>query len=99
MLAEQDDQGLIEVTTELHPATVADFTEGLDADETWRVLGHAPLAVQADIFSYYSNSKQDEMVHGAGRQRMSALLEEMAPDNRVDLLKRLDESVVEELLP
>ncbi len=30
---------------------------------------------------------------------MSALLEEMAPDNRVDLLKRLDESVVEELLP
>jgi magnesium transporter len=99
MLAEQDDQGLIEVTTELHPATVADFTEGLDTDETWRVLGHAPLAVQADIFSYYSNAKQDEMVHGAGRQRMSALLEEMAPDNRVDLLKRLDESVVEELLP
>ncbi len=64
MLAEQDDQGLIEVTNELHPATVADFTEGLDTDETWRVLGHAPLAVQADIFSYFSNAKQDEMVHG-----------------------------------
>ncbi len=99
MLAEQDEQGLIEVTTELHPASVADFTEGLEATETWEVLRHAPLAIQADIFSYFSNTKQDELVHGAGRQRMSALLEEMAPDNRVDLLKRLDPQVVEELLP
>lgn len=98
-LAEKDDHGLAEVTTELHPATVADFTEGLTVDETWEVLSHAPLATQAEIFSYYSNAKQEEMVLGGGRQRMSALLEEMAPDNRVDLLKRLDENVVQELLP
>ncbi|MDX1964719.1 MAG: magnesium transporter [Pirellulales bacterium] len=99
MLAENDDQGLTEVTNELHPATVADFTEGLSVEDVWRVLAHAPLAVQADIFSYYSNSKQEELVHEGGRRHMSALLEEMAPDNRVDLLKRLEPSVVEELLP
>jgi magnesium transporter len=99
MLAEKDDQGLIEVTNELHPASVADFTEGLSVDETWEVLSHAPLVVQADIFSYYSNTKQEEMVHGGGRGRMSSLLEEMASDNRVDLLKRLEPAVVEELLP
>jgi magnesium transporter len=99
MLAEKDSQGLFEVTTELHPATVADFTEGLSVEETWEVLSHAPLGTQAEIFSYYSNTKQEEMVLGAGRQRMSSLLEEMASDNRVDLLKRLDENVVQELLP
>jgi magnesium transporter len=99
MLAEKDAQGLFEVTTELHPATVADFTEGLTVEETWEVLSHAPLGTQAEIFSYYSNTKQEEMVLGAGRQRMSSLLEEMASDNRVDLLKRLDENVVQELLP
>jgi magnesium transporter len=99
MLAEQDAQGLFEVATELHPATVADFTEGLDVEETWEVLSHAPLATQAEIFSYYSNGKQEEMVLGGGRQRMGSLLEEMAPDNRVDLLKRLDDNVVQELLP
>ena len=60
------------MTTELHPATVADFTEGLTVDETWEVLSHAPLGTQAEIFSYYSNTKQEEMVLGAGRQRMSA---------------------------
>src|SRR5688500_5113919 len=79
MLAEKDDHGLAEVMTELHPATVSDFTEGLTVDETWEVLSHAPLATQAEIFSYYSNAKQEEMVLGGGRQRMSALLEEMAP--------------------
>ena len=50
MLAENDDQGLREVATELHPATVADFTEGLNVEETWRVLARAPLARQAEIF-------------------------------------------------
>jgi magnesium transporter len=78
---------------------VADFTEGLMVDETWRVLARAPLARQAEIFSYYAIPKQVELVLGSGRQRMGALLEEMAPDNRVDLLQHLDPQVVEELLP
>lgn len=99
MLTENDDQGLQEVVTELHPATVADFTEGLSVEETWEVLARAPLTTQAEIFSYYSPEKQQEMVLAGNRHRVSALLEEMAPDNRVDLLKRLDPPVVEELLP
>jgi len=99
MLAENDDEGLRAVAMELHPATIADFTEGLSVDETWRVLARAPLARQAEIFSYYAIPKQVEMVLGSGRERMSALLEEMASDNRVDLLQNLDPQVVEELLP
>ncbi|MGC4002398.1 MAG: magnesium transporter [Pirellulales bacterium] len=99
MLAEGDEDGLKNFVTELHPASVAEFSEGLDVEETWRVLGYAPLAMQADIFSYYAHPKQDEMVHGSGRKRMSALIEEMAPDDRIDLLKRIDENVVEEILP
>lgn len=99
MLAEGDDDGLKNFVVELHPASVAEFSEGLDVEDTWRVLVHAPLGLQAEIFSYYSDAKQDEMVHGSGRQRMSALLEEMAPDDRIDLLKRIDENVVEEILP
>ncbi len=99
MLAEGDDQGLRDVVEELHPATVADFTEGLSVDETWRVLARAPLANQAEVFAFYPLAKQAELVLGSGRDRMSALLEEMASDNRVDLLKHLDPEVVEELLP
>ena len=39
------------------------------------------------------------MATGAGRERMSRLIEAMAHDERVDLLKRLDPEVVESLLP
>lgn len=39
------------------------------------------------------------MASGVGRERMSALLERMSHDDRVDLLKRLDDEVVESLLP
>ena len=75
MLAENDDQGLREVATELHPATVADFTDGLTVDEIWRVLSRAPLARQAEIFAYYAIPKQVEMVLGASpaRPRSSAV--------------------------
>src|ERR1700704_2018249 len=99
MLAEGDEQGLRDVVMELHPATVADFTEGLTVDETWKVLAASPLARQAEVFAYYPIEKQVEMVLGSGRERMSRLLEEMASDNRVDLLQHLDPQVVEELLP
>ena len=53
MLAEGDEQGLRDVVMELHPATVADFTEGLTVDETWKVLAASPLARQAEVFAYY----------------------------------------------
>ena len=43
--------------------------------------------------------KQVEMVSGAGRERMSKLLEAMSPDDRVDLLRQLDPEVVEGLMP
>lgn len=99
MLAEGDEEGLREFATALHPATVAECAEDLDIEETWRLLSHAPLTEQAEIFSYFPLHKQIEMVDGAGRERMSKLIEEMAPDNRVDLLERLDEKVVENLLP
>ena len=38
MLAGNDQQGLAEVMTELHPATIADFSEGLSVEDTWQLL-------------------------------------------------------------
>jgi len=99
MLAEGDDAGMRDVTTELHPATIAEFSEGLTNEETWRLLDHATIERQAEIFAYFPIEKQVEMVEGIGKERMSRLLEEMPPDNRVDLLKRLEPELVESLLP
>ncbi len=87
MLSTGDQNELAAVMTELHPATVADFSEGLSVEETWRLLDHAPVERQAEVFSFFPLDKQVEMVSGVGRDRMSKLLEAMSPDDRVDLLE------------
>jgi magnesium transporter len=99
MLAERDEAGLKEIVTELHPATIAEFSEGLSDEDTWQLLDHAPVPRQAEILSFYPPAKQIEMVTGAGRHRISKLLEAMPHDDRVDLVRRLDPEVVDDLLP
>jgi magnesium transporter len=99
MLSTGDDDQLTAVMTELHPATIADFSEGLSVEETWKMLDHASVDRQAEVFAFFPFDKQVEMVEGVGRDRMSKLLEAMSPDDRVDLLKRLDTEVVESLVP
>jgi len=99
MLAAHDANGLSAVIDELHPATTADFSEGLSVEETWQLLDYAPVEKQAEVFAFFPIEKQVEMVSGVGRDRMSRLLEAMSPDDRGDLLKRLDSEVVESLMP
>ena len=99
MLAEGDTAGLREVAEELHPETVAEFTEGLDDAEVWRVFDAMPFERQAEIFPYYPMARQVELVKSGDRQHLGGLLEWMAADNRDDLLRELDPELVEEILP
>jgi magnesium transporter len=99
MIAEGDAQGLREVAEELHPATVAEFSEGLDPPEIWHLLSTVPVERQAEIFPYYPMSSQVELFETADRGRLGGLLEAMAADNRDDLLRELDPAFVEEILP
>jgi magnesium transporter len=99
MLAEGDASGLREVAQELHPATVAEFTEGLDDREIWQLLDAVPVERRAEIFAYYPMSRQVDLVKQADRAHIGPLLEWMAADNRDDLLRELDPEFVEEILP
>jgi magnesium transporter len=99
MLAENDDAGMKQITSELHPAMLADITEGLSADETWQLLDRAELHHRAEIFAYFPLERQIALAAGAGRERMSKLIEAMPHDSRVELIRRLDPEVVDALLP
>ena len=99
MLAEEDSAGLREVAQELHPATVAEFSEGLDDGEIWRLLGSVPVERQAEIFPYYPLSRQVDILKAADRDHLGPLIEWMAADNRDDLLRELEPDFVEEILP
>jgi magnesium transporter len=99
MLAEGDTAGLREVAVELHPATVAEFSAGLDDGELWQMLEALPVERQAEIFPYYPMPRQVELVKAGDRAHLGPLIEWMASDNRDDLLRELDPELVEEILP
>jgi len=99
MLAEDDASGLREVAAELHPASVAEFSEGLEDREIWQLLGAVPVERQAAIFPYYPIARQVRLIEAVDHQRLGPLIEAMAADNRADLLRELDAEKVEEILP
>jgi magnesium transporter len=51
------------------------------------------------VFGFFSRARQMELIATIDKPHLSALLEVMAPDDRVDLLKRMDSAQVELLLP
>ena len=64
LLAEQDAAGIREVAEELHPATVAEFSEGLEDAELWQLLDALPVEERAAIFPYYPLPRQVQLVEG-----------------------------------
>ena len=99
MLAENDASGLHDVAAELHPASVAEFSEGLEDGEIWKLLDTVPVERQAEIFPYYPIARQVRLIEGADHGRLGPLIEAMAADNRADLLREVDPQRVEEILP
>src|SRR5687768_4744181 len=99
MLAENNAFELQEFCTALHPARTAEFMEGLDAPDSWRVLRHADLKLREDIFSYLDRDKQLEIIHLQDRAEVAELLADLPADDRVDLLRDVHPQIVEEILP
>ena len=99
MLAAGDAAQLREFCTALHPGHTADFMEGLTPAEAWQVLLHAELPVRAELFGFFDQAKQVEILETADRQEMAALVGQLPPDDRVDMLNEVDPGVVSELLP
>ncbi len=99
MLSENDEQGMKEFCEALFPAVSAEILIEVSPEEAWRVLSKCSLARLVEIFEYFTLPFQIELVDLMDRECLSRLIEEMAPDDRVDLLERLDPNHVESILP
>ena len=98
MLADANVVELQEFCEALHPARTAEFMEGLSADEAWKVLLHAEPFNRVEIFRYLEEEKQIEIITEQERDQIAFLLAELAPDDRVDILAKIDQSIVDDLL-
>ncbi|MFH1266773.1 MAG: magnesium transporter [Planctomycetota bacterium] len=100
MLAENDTAALEEFCTALHhPARTAEFMEGLTAQEVWAVFEHAEMPLRVEIFGFFEEEKQVEMIATVDRAKMAQFIAHLPPDDRVDLLNQVDSQVVAELMP
>lgn len=99
MLAAHDEENLREFCTALHPARTAEFMEGLSPEEAWDVLQFAEEPLRSEVFSFLPDEMQEAIVQSEDRQEMADLIAEMAPDDRVDLIKEVEPEIVEELMP
>jgi len=98
MLAEGNAADLAAFCTTLHPAQTADFMRGLSPQEAWEVLRHANLSTRAQVFGYFEHRMQVELIEQQDRAEVAALIAELPPDDRVDILTGVDEAIVAELL-
>ena len=98
MVRDGDKAGMKAVMDVMHPAVAASILEDLNDQEIWTVLDNAPLATRVEIFEYLALRRQEELVRQLDQGRLSQLLEEMSPDDRVDLLSRMPTERVEEIL-
>jgi magnesium transporter len=91
MLVANDVAGLREFCEALHPATAAEFAGELSPAEIWQVLSHIDAKRRAAIFEYFAPARQHELIMAAEQSRLARLIEAMEPDDRVDVLKSLDD--------
>lgn len=99
LLAKKDIETIRKFCQQNHPGTVAELINDLEPAETWQVLHLLDPPLRADIFSFFDLNKQVELATGPSRNEMARLLEDMPPDDRADLVRKLDETLLEEILP
>lgn len=98
MLAESNVAELREFCTALHPARTAEFMEGLERNEAWRVLQFAEPHLRAEIFGYFDHDRQVEMLDQEEDRQVAELVTFIPADDAVDLLSGLPDARVESLL-
>lgn len=97
MIRNHDDKEMQIFCSALHPASTADFLNGLEPHEIWRILQANPITLRAEIFSYFDSDLQVRIIEECPREEVAKLLEETPSDDRVDLLDDLKPEVVDEL--
>ncbi|MGN0930259.1 MAG: magnesium transporter [Thermoguttaceae bacterium] len=97
MIKNHDDKEMQIFCSALHPASTADFLNGLEPHEIWRILQAIPITLRAEIFSYFDSDLQVRIIEECPRDEVAKLLEETPSDDRVDLLDDVKPEVVDEL--
>ncbi len=99
-LKTNDSEGLKTLTENLHPLTVAEILaeDEFTPAEVWQVLGTSEYRSQASVFEYFPPAWQVTLADKGEPAQVAKIIENMAHDERVDLLRRLEPETSERIL-
>ncbi len=87
-----------EITTEMHPADVAQILEDLDENNRLVVFRLLRKDVAAEAFAYMSDESRNDLVEGFSDTEIVSTLEKMSLDDAADMLEDMPASVVKRIL-
>ena len=82
-----------------HPGQVAEIIGDFSPDEGDKVLAILPTRLHAEVLSYLDSERQVRSVEKLDPADAATLLHMMSHDERANLVKRLDEERVDQILP
>ncbi|TYQ14925.1 UNVERIFIED_CONTAM: magnesium transporter [Acetivibrio alkalicellulosi] len=80
------------------PVDIAEFLDSLDEKEALLVFRLLPKEIAADVFSYLSIERQAELSDLVNETELSAIMEDLYFDDKVDLLEEMPANVVKKIL-
>lgn len=89
---------LRETLIELDPADISESIVVLSQEERAILFRILPRDVAADVFEYLHFYDQEELLRSLGQEHVSAILNEMEPDDRTALLEELPGKVTSRLM-
>jgi len=99
MIASNDAEEMRVFCSALHPASTSEFLSSLEAGEIWTILLEVDATLRAEIFSYFDEDLQVQIIESCPREEIAKLIEEMPSDDRVDVLEEVEQDAVDEILP
>ena len=99
LITDRDEAALREFFVGHHPADSAELLDDLKPDEVLFVLNLLDGRERAAVFSYLEPHLQDGVTGLMERGTLAALLTYMSHDERADLVKRLPQERVEQIMP
>jgi magnesium transporter len=91
--------GLRDFFVEHHPARLAELMDDLDTQDADAVFDVLPPRNRAEVLSYLEKDRQEQLVKAMPPKDAAELLHLMSHDERANLVTRLDEDVVDPVLP
>ncbi|MEM0924767.1 MAG: magnesium transporter, partial [Planctomycetota bacterium] len=99
MLADGNSAELNDFCVTLNAGRTAEFMEGLEDADLWAVLQHADPDRRAEIFSYFDEQRQVELLLTQEPSEVASLIDNVPSDDRVDLIQQLPTERVQTILP